>query len=142
MVSALRATSVIQLFPNHTDLTAQARFDRRRASRARVLKGAIVAFMDRYCTVSCTVRSISSFGALVRSDSTQNIPDHFDLIIDLDGTEVACKVVWRKDRDLGVRFIGACRKGEPRRHQVIDPTDGNKSLRLKRRPLERTAAKA
>ena len=142
MASALRATSVIQLFADHTDATAQARCDRRGASRARVLKGAIVAFMDHYCTVSCTVRNISRYGALVRSDSIKNIPDHFDLIIELDGTEVSCEVVWRNDRDLGVRFIGACRKGKPRRHQVVDPTDGNKSLRLKRRPLERTPAKA
>ncbi len=93
--------------------------DKRKASRRRVLKAAIAAFCDRHCTIACTVRDISQTGARLICDSTLSIPDTFELIVELDGIEADCEVVWRTGNELGVRFQGEPRRLEPRRRQVV-----------------------
>lgn len=107
--------------------TDPTKCDRRRVPRRRLLKGAIVAFSDRYCTIPCTVRNISHLGALLQSKSASSIPDQFELIIELDGTEVQCEIVWRKKFEFGVKFLEFPRQGEPRRHQVIESVNDLRS---------------
>jgi hypothetical protein len=97
--------------------------DRRRVPRRRLLKGAIAAFSDRYCTIPCTVRNLSHVGALLTSKSASSIPDRFELIIELDGIEVQCEIVWRKEFELGVRFLDYPRQVEPRRYQIIESVE-------------------
>ena len=94
--------------------------ERRVAPRRRVLKGAQAAFNDRHCSIPCVVKNISDTGARVRSDNVANIPDTFDLIIDLDGLEARCEVVWRKDMEVGVRFVGSPQQSSPKRHQIVN----------------------
>lgn len=93
--------------------------DRRSVKRRRVLKGGIVAFNNRHCAVPCSVRDISNAGARIRVESTFNVPDRFELIIEIDGLGADCKVAWRKGNDIGVRFIGECRHARPGRPQVV-----------------------
>ena len=68
-----------------------------------MLKGAIVAYNDRRSTMPCFVRDISDTGARLRMDCSMSPPDTFLLIIELDGIEVDCEVVWRKQRSLPSR---------------------------------------
>ena len=98
-----------------------------------MLKAGIVAFNDRHSTLSCAVRDLSDTGALLRMNGSVPVPDAFELIIELDGLEALCDVVWRKGHDLGVRFVGATRKVAARRSQTITPIvpDGLPSLRRK-----------
>ena len=79
--------------------------EKRRGPRRRVLKGAIVAYNDRRSTMPCFVRDISDTGARLRMDCSMSPPDTFLLIIELDGIEVDCEVVWRKQPDLAVAFV-------------------------------------
>lgn len=116
---------------------AQAKSDdeRRCAPRRRMLKSAIAAFNNRFCTVSCTVRDLSDTGARLRSEGSVNIPDTFELIIELDGFEADCEVVWRRGSDLGVRFLGAPRKVAPKRDQVISAHLPAPVPTLRRKPV-------
>lgn len=93
--------------------------DSRSGSRRRVLKAGIVAYNNRHCTLPCVVRDLSETGARLRMDGSLLAPDTFDLIIDLDGFDAPCEVIWRQGSDLGVRFTGPARKISPRRSQIV-----------------------
>ncbi|MGE0627765.1 MAG: PilZ domain-containing protein [Hyphomicrobiaceae bacterium] len=108
--------------------------DNRCAPRRRLLKGAVAAFNSRHCSIPCTVRDISDTGARLRSDASVTIPDHFELIIDLDGVEADCEVVWRRDHDLGVRFVTPPRKVGARRQQIVQANATERSVNIRRRP--------
>ncbi len=104
----------------------------RHAPRRRVLKGAVIGYNDRRSTLPCTVRDLSDTGARLRTDSAINVPDTFVLIIELDGFEAECKVVWRKSPDLAVTFVAPPRSVAPTRTQVVTaPARGKVSLRRK-----------
>jgi hypothetical protein len=116
-------------------LAGTADDERRYAPRRRVLKAAVAAFNGRFCTVSCTVRDLSDTGARLRCDGSVNVPDTFELIIELDGFEAACEVAWRKGSDLGVRFLGAPKKVAPKRDQVIEANTPKPTPSLRRKPI-------
>jgi PilZ domain len=102
--------------------------EKRRGPRRRVLKGAIVAY---------NVRDISDTGARLRMDCSMSPPDTFLLIIELDGIEVDCEVVWRKQPDLAVAFVSPPRKVSPKRTQIVAALvqDAKPSLRRKPKPI-------
>jgi hypothetical protein len=97
------------------------RDDNRRTPRRRVLKSGLVAFNQRHATLSCTVRDLSDTGALLRLSDVAHVPQRFELIVELDGLEADCEVMWRRGRDLGVKFSAPPRKAAPRRSQTIGP---------------------
>ena len=92
-----------------------------RSHRRRVLKSALVVFNNRCSTIPCRVRNISSTGAKLEFETGGIVlaPDHFDLLIELDGTDTPCVVVWRRNNEAGVRFIGATQVFKPGRNQVV-----------------------
>ncbi len=108
--------------------------DKRRAPRRRVLKGAIIAYNDRRSTIPCTVRDLSDTGARLRADGSINAPDTFLLIIELDGIEADCKVVWRKSPDLAVTFVSPPRKVPAKRAQIIAALIPEPKPSLRRKP--------
>lgn len=108
--------------------------DRRLAQRRRVLKGGVVAFNDHYSSLPCIVRDISDTGARLRIEGSMNAPDKFDLIIEIDGLEVACEVVSRKASELAVRFVSPPRRVAPRRAQVVQALVPTKPPTLRRQP--------
>jgi hypothetical protein len=109
--------------------------DGRVAPRRRMLKAGIVAFNDRRSTVPCTVRDISATGARLRVDGSVGAPDTFELIIELDGLEAPCQVVWRKANEVGARFLSAPRVTPPRRTQVINALEPQRPATLRRKPI-------
>jgi hypothetical protein len=91
--------------------------ERRKAPRRRTLKGAKACFGDYRYSFDCIVRNLSEDGALVRSDHSLEIPDDFYLFDPNDLSLQKAEVVWRTERDLGVRFLG-----EPLNvHTSLDP---------------------
>ena len=91
----------------------------RKASRRRTLKGAIATYLNNFSTLDCQVRDISDTGCRLRSDRADTFPDKFTLTIELDGLAADCRVVWRKNADLGIQFEGEMRKVEPTRYQSV-----------------------
>ena len=115
--------------------------DKRIAARKRVLKAGLVAYNDRHVSVPCTVRDISDTGARLRIDGSVSAPDTFELIVDMDGLEASCEVVWRNGKELGVRFLAAPRKVAVKRTQVITPIVPTSAPTLRRAPKPPVAGK-
>ncbi|MGL4396054.1 MAG: PilZ domain-containing protein [Hyphomicrobium sp.] len=105
----------------------------RSAPRRRQLKSAVIAFANRHATLPCSVREISDTGARLEAIAAQ-VPDTFELIVELDGLEAECEVVWRKVNLVGVRFLAPPRRCEPRRTQVLAPTGPSAHPTLRRKP--------
>ncbi|TYO61350.1 PilZ domain-containing protein [Bradyrhizobium hipponense] len=76
--------------------------ERRNKSRYRVLKAGTIEFGGG--AIDCTVRNFSDTGAALDVTSPVGIPEHFTLVMQADGTHLACTVVWRKEKRIGVRF--------------------------------------
>jgi hypothetical protein len=76
--------------------------ERRIKARHRVLKGATIGFGGS--TIDCIVRNFSDSGAALEVGSPVGIPARFTLSIKADGIQLACIVVWRKEKRIGVRF--------------------------------------
>jgi hypothetical protein len=77
--------------------------DNRKVSRKRVLlTGKIIC--GKTSTFDCTVRNLSGKGACLRVGSPMGIPETFDLLIGQDTTPMPSRVIWRKERELGIVF--------------------------------------
>jgi PilZ domain-containing protein len=114
---------------------AQARNEMRGAPRRRVLKSGVIAFNGRYSVLPCTVRNLSTTGALLRAEGSINTPNTFELLIGLDGFEASCEVVWRKNEGIGVRFLAAPRTTTAKRVQVVNALVPVRPPTLRRKPL-------
>ncbi len=53
--------------------------------------------------VQCVVRNLSEAGAKIVVHSP--VPGTFDLVFDCDQSRRSCRVVWRKEIQMGVQFI-------------------------------------
>jgi hypothetical protein len=74
---------------------------KRSTPRHRVLKAATISFGGG--AISCTVRNLSDSGASLEVASPIGIPDTF--AIGIEGGARRCRVIWRKEKRIGVRFI-------------------------------------
>ena len=77
--------------------------ERRGKARHRVLKAGTIEFGGGGA-IDCTIRNLSGTGAALDVSSPVGIPDHFSLFVQADGTHLACSVIWRKEKRIGVRF--------------------------------------
>lgn len=107
----------------------------RGTARSRVLKSGTIAFGGRQSTLPCTVRDISATGARLRTENPLIVPDTFELLIDLDGLEADCKVIWRRNAEVGVKFIGEPRKAAPKRRQTVIATTPHMRPSLRRKAI-------
>jgi hypothetical protein len=128
--------TVVQFRATSSALVKEDQGDARRAPRRRVLKAGVAASNDRRLTVHCVVRDMSDTGARLKTEGSLTVPDTFELVIEVDGMEASCEVVWRSGREVGVRFLGAPRKVATRRVQVVNPLvpSSTPTLRRKRKP--------
>jgi hypothetical protein len=74
--------------------------EHRIAARHRVLKAGTIEFGGG--AIDCTVRNISATGAALEVTSPLGIPAQFTLVS--DGNHLPCRVVWRKEKRIGVTF--------------------------------------
>lgn len=102
--------------------------------RRRQLKSAVIAFNGRHSTLPCSLRDISESGARLQVTSTQ-VPDTFELLVDLDGLEVPCAVVWRRGEYVGVKFTAPPVRSAPKRTQVVQALTPKPQPTLRRKPV-------
>jgi hypothetical protein len=88
-----------------TAMLGESQDEHRKAQRRPTIKGARIVFNSDRSTFDCTVRNLSRQGAKLQVGSSIGIPDSFDLILPNTARQ-PCKVVWRKQREVGVEFIG------------------------------------
>jgi hypothetical protein len=76
--------------------------EHRTAPRQRRLKAGTISFGGG--AIDCTVRNVSEAGAALDVTSPVGIPERFTLLMEADHNKLACRVVWRKEKRIGVRF--------------------------------------
>lgn len=76
--------------------------EHRTAPRRRILKGATIEFGGG--GIDCTVKNISDSGAALDVVTPLFIPDRFTLYIPTDQFKRPCRIVWRRERRIGVTF--------------------------------------
>lgn len=93
--------------------------DPRSRLRRRVLKAGRILF-GGCVTLECSVRDISDTGARLEFKDAAQVPDTFQLFVELDGLSAECAVAWRRATIVGVGFTASPRMGTPTRLQVIN----------------------
>jgi PilZ domain-containing protein len=83
----------------------QSLANNRAAPRQRMLKAASIEFSGG--TIDCVVRNISETGAALEVASPVGIPAEFNLVMPGNTTKRPCRVVWVKDKRIGVAFSPA-----------------------------------
>lgn len=78
--------------------------ERRQHPRIEVLNPAGIYLPDRHEPMVCLVLDWSPGGARLHPDDIDQCRDFFTLVTQ-DGSETACQVVWRRDEELGVKFL-------------------------------------
>ena len=78
--------------------------ERRQVTRHRTLKSGKIVIQAHRSVVDCTVRNLSTQGALLMVASLAGIPEKFDLLLDANHEQHACRVAWRGEDRLGVEF--------------------------------------
>jgi PilZ domain len=76
--------------------------EKRDQRRQRVLKAGTIAFNGS--AIDCVVRNISATGAALEVENQIGIPLSFRLIIAAENFSEHCRVLWRRERRLGVVF--------------------------------------
>jgi len=76
----------------------------KRSQRLRTLKGDSILVANGGA-IDCTVRNISETGARLEVENPVGIPDKFTLIAQHERIKRGCRIVWRKAKQIGVRFV-------------------------------------
>jgi hypothetical protein len=78
--------------------------ERRSIDRTRVAKGALLFFCGKTGVRSCCVRDITKSGAGIRTQDLPILPLNFQLSFDNFRTVRRCRIIWRDNDFLGVKF--------------------------------------
>lgn len=76
--------------------------EKRDKTRNRVLKSGAIEFNGG--AIDCVVRNISEAGAALDVASPVGIPEHVTLAVAGSAERYACRVIWRKEKRIGVAF--------------------------------------
>jgi len=76
----------------------------RTTPRQRTYKAARIAFGGGRAVITCLVRNLSPTGACLAVESPIGIPDSFNLVFDSGEPSRMCRVMWRKQKLIGVAF--------------------------------------
>jgi PilZ domain len=78
--------------------------NRRAVKRTRILRSAKIIVPRRSPVIHCTVQNVTNTGACLQLANTHGLPATFDLTFEHGRTRRFCRVIWRTDDQLGVRF--------------------------------------
>jgi len=78
--------------------------ERRDVTRTRIARSAKIIVPRRSPVIHCTVQNITSGGACLKLANTYGVPETFELTFEHGRTRRACRVVWRRNDELGVAF--------------------------------------
>ena len=78
--------------------------EHRTSQRRRTLKAGTISFGGG--AIDCTVRNLSESGAALDVISPIGIPERFTRLVEADHRHLPCRVVWRKEKRIGVHFEG------------------------------------
>lgn len=76
--------------------------EKRKLPRTRVLKAGMISFGGS--AISCTVRNLTTSGAMLDVVSPLGLPKQFTLVISSDDVRHRSRIVWIKENRIGVSF--------------------------------------
>ena len=76
--------------------------EKRDHRRQRILQAGTIAFNGS--GIGCVIRNISATGAALEVESQIGIPGSFRLVIAAEHFNKSCRVLWRREKRLGVAF--------------------------------------
>lgn len=79
--------------------------NRRGARRTDAFRIGSISVGGNEPSIDCLVWDQSETGAQIEVETTEGIPEEFNLIVTAYARPRACRVVWRKGRKLGVNFV-------------------------------------
>ena len=87
--------------------------ERRHQERHRTLKGGKIVFNNKKCIFDCLVRDLSPSGACLQVNSSNGLPQTFDLLIDGESAIRPCRLIWLTDTRAGIEFDASNAIGGP-----------------------------
>ncbi len=94
----------------------------RRDPRRRTFKAAIASYNDRAISMEVVIRDVSDSGVRIKLQTNDFLPNRFTLYIELDGVLVDCEAVWRRDMEIGAKFVSEKTNVRPLRSQIVNST--------------------
>jgi hypothetical protein len=114
--------------------------DRRFACRRATATPGYLTSSELSQTYAVTLLDTSSTGALARVQfnkdhrfkATDDLPDRLMLVIQFERVAIECQIVWRRDTEIGLRFLSPARPmGAPKsRHRPVVAKPAIKRRRL------------
>ena len=96
--------------------------EKRRAIRRTLDYTAWIAIDEDTPWWGCEVANVSAIGAHIMVESAHELPETFDLVLTGRGNiRRTCRVVWRKQKEVGVRFQAPSRGRRPTLDNVESP---------------------
>jgi hypothetical protein len=96
--------------------------ERRQRQRQRALLAGKLANEDATTTIDCTIRNLSSDGAMIETTTPHLIPSHLHLVQIKEGIAWDAEVIWRRGNRVGLALLD--------RHDLREATE--KQLRALR----------
>lgn len=78
--------------------------ERRQEQRQGTLRSGKIIFNNRQSVIDCIIRDLSNGGTCLQVNSTENIPEAFELLPDGDNDSRPCQIVWMSGTRIGVEF--------------------------------------
>ena len=98
------------------------KIEKLRSPREARAKAANISSDGRTLATSCTIRDMSATGLRISTPRPELVPDEFLLMCAAEDLIARVRVAWRKDREMGVRFLrkGTSEiEGELRQNQAV-----------------------
>jgi hypothetical protein len=82
--------------------------DNRKDPRRDLTWGSLIVDIDESIICQCRTVNVSATGAKITLIKQMDVPDEFFLMLTTDGkVRRRCKIAWRSEADIGVRFVSA-----------------------------------
>ena len=81
-------------------------FEKRKFRRRRVLREGRLILAPGSTPIKCIIRDESEGGAKLRVPAQVTLPQSFSLVFVTEGKMYLAQLVWRRDDDAGIQFVG------------------------------------
>ena len=80
--------------------------EHRKCFRRRIVQRAVMSSVGGAAVGPCVIRDISDAGAKLAINRVSQVPEEFVLLLSQNGgVSRQCRVVWRSEREVGVKFV-------------------------------------
>lgn len=79
--------------------------ERREITRTHVQKNVQIVVADRVPPIDCVIRNVTSKGAGLSVLAAPGLPIEFEMSFDLWRSLRRCRLVWRRNKEVGVEFV-------------------------------------